>query len=64
MIECKNPIMMERGFPAECHYGKIECCRHCNQAKQCLSHYTKEDGQLCPYIRNEKDLKHKCPFEF
>jgi len=63
MIICNNPYMKEHGFPAKCARGKIDCCRHCEDATKCLMFYTPDDGTLCPYIGCPDDLKNDCPFE-
>jgi hypothetical protein len=63
MTVCNNPVMCEHGFTGKCANGELNCCRHCDKAKECLSHYTSQDGYLCVYIHDEKDLEQECPFE-
>lgn len=64
MVICGNPLMSgENNVPAACNNGRVGCCRHCDLAKSCLEEAHTQDGCLCAYIHDKRDLKTKCPFE-
>lgn len=64
MVICNNPGMLKNGSPSACEKNKICCCRHCDEAEECLKPLNYENHEyLCPYVLTAKDLEYECPFE-